>query len=212
MKNLLLIIIALVFSTLAVGQELQPIKLLPPQTGNGKSLMKALEERCTTREFSDRAMSLQDISNVLWAANGINRVKEMKHTAPTAVNWQEIDIYTVLGKGIYIYNPHDSTLYPVLKGDFREQAGTQDYVKSAPLNLIYVADYAKMKNAEEAKKESYAAADAAFIAENVYLFCAAFDMGSVVRASVDREKLAATMKLRPEQKIVFGQTLGYLKK
>jgi SagB-type dehydrogenase family enzyme len=211
MKKSLLIVIAFIFSIVAVAQELQPIKLLPPQTEKGKSLMKALEERRTTREYSDRAMSLQDISNVLWAANGINRVKEMKHTAPTAVNWQEIDVYIVLGKGIYRYNPHDSTLYPVVKGDMREQAGTQDYVKTAPLNLIYIADYTKMKNAEEAKKEAYASADAAFIAENVYLFCAAFDMGCVVRASVDREKLSATMKLRPEQKIVLGQTVGFLK-
>jgi nitroreductase len=135
----------------------------------------------------------------------------MKHTAPTAVNWQEIDIYAVLGKGIYRYDPHDSTLYPVVKGDLRQQAGTQDYVKTAPLNLIYVADFAKMKNTEEAKKESYASADAAFIAENVYLVCAAFDMGCVVRASVDREKLSATMKLRPDQKIIFGHTIGFLK-
>jgi SagB-type dehydrogenase family enzyme len=211
MKKSLLIVIAFIFSIVAVAQELQPIKLLPPQTEKGKSLMKALEERRTTREYSERAMSLQDISNVLWAANGINRVKEMKHTAPTAVNWQEIDVYIVLGKGIYLYNPHDSTLYPVVKGDMREQAGTQDYVKTAPLNFIYVADYTKMKNAEEAKKEAYASADAAFIAENVYLFCAAFDMGCVVRGSMDREKLSATMKLRSEQKIVLAQTVGYLK-
>ena len=211
MKNLLFLIIAFILSVVAISQDLQPIKLLPPQTEKGKTLMKALEERRTTREYSDRAMSLQDISNVLWAANGINRVKEMKHTAPTAMNWQEIDVYVVLGKGIYLYNPHDSTLYPVIKGDLREQAGTQEYVKTAPLSLIYVADYTKMKNAEEAKKESYASADAAFIAENIYLVCAAFDMGCVVRASVDKEKLSATMKLRPEQKIVLGQTVGFLK-
>lgn len=211
MKNLLLLIIAFIFSTVAVSQELQPIKLLPPQTEKGKTLMKALEERCSTREYSDRAMSLQDISSVLWAANGINRTKEMKHTAPTAMNWQEIEIYILLEKGIFRYDPHDSILYPVAKGDLREQAGTQDYVKIAPLNLIYVADYSKMKNAGEAKKEAYASADAAFIAENVYLVCAAFDMGCVVRASVDKEKLSATMKLRPEQKIVLGQTVGFLK-
>lgn len=211
MKKFIFLSIALIFSLIAISQELLPIKLLPPQTEKGKSLMKALEGRCTTREYSDRAMSLQDISNVLWAANGINRAKEMKHTAPTAVNWQEIDVYVVLGKGIYLYDPHDSTLYPVVKGDLREQAGTQEYVKTAPLNLIYVADYAKMKSAEEEKKESYASADAAFIAENVYLVCAAFNMGCVVRASVDREKLAVTMKLRAEQKIVLGQTVGFLK-
>ncbi len=211
MKNILLLIIAFIFSTVAVSQELQPIKLLPPQTEKGKTLMKALAERRSTREFSDRAMGLQDISNVLWAANGINRANEMKHTAPTAVNWQEIDIYVVLGKGIYRYDPHDSTLYPIVKGDLREQAGTQEYVKTAPLNLIYVADYSKMKSAEETKKESYASADAAFIAENVYLVCAAFDMGCVVRASVDREKLSVTLKLRPEQKIVLCQTVGFLK-
>ena len=211
MKNFLILVSILLFNILSIAQELQAIKLLPPQIDKGKTLMKALEGRCTTREYSDRAMSLQDISNVLWAANGINRVKEMKHTSPTAVNWQEIDVYAILGKGIYFYNPHDSTLYPVVKGDLRALAGTQDYMKTAPLNLIYVADYTKMKNAEEAKKESYASADAAFIAENVYLFCAAFDMGCVVRASVEREILAATMKLRPEQKIVFGQTVGFLK-
>lgn len=211
MKNLIFIIIAFIYSAIAISQELQPLKLMPPQTEKGKSLMKALEERRTSREYSDRAMSLQDISNVLWAANGINRVNEMKHTAPTAVNWQEIDVYVVLGKGIYLYDPHDSTLYPVIGGDLREQAGTQEYVKTAPLNLIYVADYSKMKNTEEAKKESYTSADAAFIAENVYLFCDAFDMGCVVRASVDREKLSETMKLRPEQKIVLGQTAGFLK-
>ena len=211
MKNILLLIIAFIFSTVAVSQELQPIKLLPPQTEKGKTLMKALAERRSTREFSDRAMGLQDISNVLWAANGINRANEMKHTAPTAVNWQEIDIYVVLGKGIYRYDPHDSTLYPIVKGDLREQAGTQEYVKTAPLNLIYVADYSKMKSAEETKKESYASADAAFIAENVYLVCAAFDMGCVLRASVDREKLSVTLKLRPEQKIVLCQTVGFLK-
>jgi len=211
MKNIVFILCILIFSNIAVAQDLQPIKLLPPQTEKGKTLMKALEERCTTREYSDRAMSLQDISNVLWAANGINRVKEMKHTAPTAMNQQEIDIYVVLGKGIFLYDPHDSTLYPVVKGDLREQAGTQDYVKTAPLNLIYVADYTKMKNAEEEKKESYASADAAFIADNVYLVCAAFDMGCVVRASVDREKLSATLKLLPFQHIVFGQTIGFLK-
>lgn len=173
--------------------------------------MKALAERRSTREFSGRAMGLQDISNVLWAANCINRASEMKHTAPTAVNWQEIDIYVVLGKGIYRYDPHDSTLYPVVKGDLREQAGTQEYVKTAPLNLIYVDDYSKMKSAEEEKKESYASADAAFIAENVYLVCAAFDMGCVVRASVEREMLSESMKLRPDQKIVLGQTVGFLK-
>jgi len=152
MKNFLFLIIAFIFSIIAVSQELQPVKLLPPQTENGKTLMKALEERRSTREYSDRATSLQDISNVLWVANGINRVKEMKHTAPTAVIWQEIDIYVVLGKGIYRYEPHDSTLYPIVKGDLREQAGTQSYVKTAPLNLIYVADYSRMKSAEEAKK------------------------------------------------------------
>lgn len=211
MKNILILIIAFIFSTVAVSQEFQPIKLLPPETEKGKTLMKALEERCTTREYSDRAMSLQDISNVLWAANGINRVKELKHTAPTAMNWQEIEVYVVLGKGIYRYDPHDSTLYPVVKGDHRDKAGTQDYVKTAPLNLVYVADYTKMKNAEEAKMESYASADAAFIAQNVYLLCAAFDMGCVVRASVDREKLSATLKLQPDQHIVFGQTIGFLK-
>ncbi len=212
MKNNLYVFILLIFSVVASAQDLQPIKLLPAQTDKGKSLMKALEERRTTREYSDRAMSLQDISNLLWAADGINRVAEMKHTAPTAVNWQEIDIYVVLGKGIYLYNPHDSTLIPVAKGDLRYLAGTPEYVKTAPLNLVLVADYGRMKNAEETKKEAYASADAAFISENIYLFCAAFDMGCVVRATVDRGPLSAALKLRSDEGIMFAQTIGYLRK
>jgi nitroreductase len=212
MKSSLLIFCVLILSLTAVSQELQSIKLLPPQVEKGKTVMEALAQRQSTREYSDRAMSLQDISNVLWAANGINRVKEMKHTSPSAMNWQEIDVYVILGKGIFRYEPHDSTLYPVAKGNYRELAGTQDYVKIAPLNLIYVADVARMKNAEITKIESYAAADAAFIAENVYLFCAAFDMGCVVRASIDRDKLSAIMQLNAGQRIVLGQTIGFLKK
>jgi hypothetical protein len=95
MKVLILFVIVFFFRIVAVSQELQPIKLLPPQTEKSKTLMKAFEERRSMREYSDKEMSLQDISNVLWAANGINRVKEMKHTAPIAMNWQEIDVYVI---------------------------------------------------------------------------------------------------------------------
>lgn len=193
---------------LLIAQELRPIELPPPQTEGGKPLMQALKERKSSREFSSRPLPPQVLSNLLWAAFGVNR-PDGRRTAPSARNMQEIDIYVALPEGLYLYDAKAHRLNPVLAEDVRAATGTQAFVAQAPLNLIYVADYARMGDQSEQTKAFYAAADTGFIAQNVYLFCASEGLATVVRALVDREKLAARMKLRPDQRITLAQTVGY---
>jgi nitroreductase len=191
------------------AQELKPIILPPPQTDGGRPLMQVLKERKTSREFGSEKLPPQILSNLLWAAFGINR-PEGKRTAPSAMNWQEMDVYVATADGLFIYDAKASRLGPVLAQDVRAATGTQPFVAGAPLNLVYVADLAKTGGAGDA--ELYTSADAGFIAQNVYLFCASEGLATVVRGSVDRAALAKVMKLRPEQKIVLAQTVGYPKK
>jgi len=188
------------------------IKLLQPQTDKGIPLMTALKNRRTGREFSDRKLSIQVLSNLLWAAFGVNRPGTGYRTAPSAVNWQEMDIYVALPEGLYLYDANTSVLGQVLPNDIRALTGKQLFVKDAPVNLIYVADLSKMGRSGAEEKNFYSAADAGFISENVYLFCASEGLSTVVRGLVDREGLAKAMNLRPEQKIILAQTVGYPKK
>lgn len=211
MKKIIAISLLLSTALTMYSQELSPIRLLPPQLDKGKSLMQSLVDRHSTREFSDKELSLQDISNLLWAANGVNRSDLKKRTAPSAMNWQEIDIFVFLKNGVYRYDAFGMELIPVVTGDHRRDAGTQAFVAEAPLNLVLVADYSKMGRASDADKPAYASADAAFVGENVYLFCSAFNMNCVLRASIDKEKLSGLLKLNPEQKPVFGISAGFPK-
>jgi nitroreductase len=187
-------------------QELEPITLPPPQTDGGKPLMQCLKERSSQRVFDSRPLPDQVLSNLLWAAWGINRPDSGKHTAPSASNRQEIDVYVALARGLYLYDPPRHALVPVLAADIRAATGSQPYVAEAPVNLVYVADTARMRLSQDEYITFYAAADTGFIAENVYLYCA-----SVVRGLVDREALAKTMGLRPEQRVVLGHSVGYPK-
>jgi SagB-type dehydrogenase family enzyme len=218
MKNMLsllirtLLVILLAVQTLSLAQELKPISLPSPQTDGGKPLMQALRDRHTTREFSSEKLSPQVLSNLLWAAFGINRADTGKRTAPSAINWQEIDIYVATAEGLYIYDAKANKLSPVLAEDVRGATGTQPFVKDAPLNLVYVADFAKTSRVSDEDRNFYTAADVGFIAQNVYLFCASEGLAVVVRGSVNRAALAKVMKLRPDQKILLGQTVGYPKK
>ena len=194
------------------AQELKPIELPKPDTTGGKPLMQVLKNRHSDREFSADTLPLPVLSNLLWAACGINRAESGKRTAPSAVNWQEIDVYVATAHGLYLYDPARHVLQPVLAEDIRAATGAQPFVKEVPINLIYVADYAKITRASDSDKAFYSAADAAFISENVYLFCASEGLATVVRGSVDRAALAVIMKLRPDQRVVLAQSIGYPKK
>jgi SagB-type dehydrogenase family enzyme len=205
------VLVIVSFITVSWAAELLPIKLPPPNLNGGKSLMQSLQARKSSRDFSIKKLPVEVLSNLLWAAYGINRPESGRRTAPSAVNWQEIDIYVAMADGLYLYNAKEHVLKPVIKQDIRELTGKQAFVKEAPVNLIYVADYSRMGGANAEEKNSYSAADTAFIAQNVYLYCASEGLATVVRGSIDREVLAKAMQLRDNQKIILSQTVGYPK-
>lgn len=204
--------VMLAFSALASAQELKPIQLPKPQMEGGKPLMQALKERKTTREFGSEQLPMQTLANLLWAAFGINRPETGHRTAPSAMNRQEIDIYVATAHGVYLYDAKGNTLKLVLTKDIRAATGEDTYVKNAPMDLVYVADYSRMWGQSDADQKLYSAADTGFIAQNVYLFCASEGLATVVRGSVNRTALAGIMKLRPDQKIMLAQCVGYPKK
>lgn len=206
-----MIAIFMITSTLAVAKDLKPIKLPKPNMKGGMPLMEALKARQTTREYTDQKLSDQILADMLWAAFGINRPEEGKRTAPSSRNWQETDIFVALEEGIYLYNAADNVLEPVIEGDHRALTGVQLFVKDAPCNLVYVADYSKMDKIEEPFKDYYSAADCGFISQNVYLYCASAGLGTVVRAVIERDELAKTLKLREDQRIVLAQSVGYVR-
>ena len=200
-------LLILLFVPWAVAQEPTPIHLPPPVTQGGKPLLQALSERRSEREFAREALAPQVLSNLLWAAFGVNR-PDGRRTAPTARNRQDMEVYVVLAEGLYLYEAKEHRLKPVGKGDLRALTGTQPFVGEAPLNLIYVAPIAAGAG-EEAFL--YAGAHAGFISENVYLFCASEGLATVVRASVDREVLARAMRLPADRRIILAQTVGMRK-
>jgi len=185
------------------------IQLMKPDLTSGKPLMLALNERSSHREFNEKELTQQHLSDLLWAACGINRTESGKRTAPSAMNWQDVDVYVILKTGIYLYNGKEHKLALIVEGDHRVAAGSQDFVAKAPVNLIYVSDYSRMTKASEEDMEFYSGFNTGFISQNVYLYCASENLNTVVRASVDREVLHKLMHLKPEQHVVAGQTVGY---
>ncbi len=197
------------FSINLFGQQPGEIVLARPDLNSGKPLMTALNERSSHREFSDRELSTEHLSGLLWAACGINRSESGKRTAPSAMNWQDVQVYVFLKSGIYLYKEADHKLELIKAGDHRAAAGSQDFVATAPVNLVYVSDYSRMTKASEEDKEFYSGISTGFISQNVYLYCASEDLNTVVRAYVDRDALHELMGLKSEQHVVVGQTVGY---
>ena len=174
--------------------------------------MQILKDRRSSREFSPERVPDQVLSNLLWSAFGINRLDSGRRTAPSARNSQETDIYVAMAEGLFVYDAKAHQLNLLQKEDIRAMTGSQTYVKEASINLIYVADYSKTGKASDEERLLYCAADAGFISQNVYLFCASEGLATVVRGLVDRPALAKVMKLRPDQKIILTQSVGYPKK
>lgn len=187
-----------------------PIQLPGPQMDGGKPLMQALKDRRTTRTFSQDRLSMQTLSNLLWAAFGINR-PDGRRTAPSARNWQEVDIYVATPESLFLWDAQKNVLNQILVGDVRALTGTQAYVGEAAVNLVYVADHSKISGGG-IDQDVLVGADVGFISQNVYLYCASEGLATVVRASIDRESLAKKLKLRPQQEIILAQSVGYPKK
>jgi nitroreductase len=199
------------FALSAIAQEAKPIKLPAPKLDPSKSLAQALKDRKTTREYSTKNLPEQIISNLLWAAWGINRPDSGRRTAPSSFNRQEISLYIATDKGIYLYDPKGNSLVQVASGDLRQQTYKQSPFKDAPVDIVYVADFAKMGDGPEGPKIELAGMDTGFIAQNVYLYCASAGLNTGYRISIDKPTLSKTMKLRPEQRIMGAQSVGFPK-
>jgi SagB-type dehydrogenase family enzyme len=210
--NAIFILMFFPIFSMTFAEKLKPIQLLKPQLDKGRPLMQVLKDRSSSRSFSKEKLPLQVISDLLWAAFGVNRTETGKRTAPSAVNWQEIDIYVAMSDGLYLYDAKAHILKPILSEDIRAMTGRQEFVKDAPINLIYVADYSKISTVTKEDKDFYSAADTGFISQNVYLYCASEGLATVVRGSIDRRALAKVMKLRSDQKVILAQSVGYPKK
>ena len=201
-------IVLILLASAAWAETPAKIPLPKPNTTGGMPLMQALSARQSGREFGTEKLSPQALSNLLWAAYGVNR-PDGKRTAPSANNRQTIDVYVAMAEGVYLYNAKEHRLDLVAAGDLRAATGQQPFVALAPLDLVYVADFAKMAETPDATRTLYSAAETGFIGQNVYLYCASEGFSTVIRAMVNREELAKALHLRPEQKIMLSQTVGY---
>jgi len=167
-------------------QALEPIKLFQPNFKNSKTMQESFQKRKSEREFSSKELSTEDISNLLWAANGINR-DDGRRTAPTARNWQEIDVYFVNKNGAYLYVPSENLLQPVYEGDLRDAfAAGQNFVTSAPAILLIVGDIEKLGEDIE-RNRSLMYMDGGIVSQNINLFCAAHNFATVPRAMMDEK-------------------------
>ncbi len=184
------------------------IELPPPAHHGGKPLMEALMLRRSTRAYAPRPLTEQLLSDLLWAANGVNRPSG-ERTAPYWRHLMVTDIYAAMADGVWLYQPETHRLQRFLPADLRAATGLQDFVGTAPLDLIYVAHGERMTDIGPVERRLYASVDAGFIGQNVYLFCASAGLGTVFRGAVPYDELTKKLGLPPEQFITFAQTVGF---
>ncbi len=194
----------------ALGDSAASITLSQPEKQGGLPLMEALAQRHSSRHFARDALPLPLLSGLLWAACGMNRA-DGGRTAPSAVNAQEIDVFVALPTGAYLYDPGANGLRLVTASDVRRVTGYQDFVDEAPMDLVYVADHARMRLVPAGQRESFAYAAAGAIAQNVYLFAASNGLATVIRAWIDRAAIADALGLTHDQQVLLSQTVGYPK-
>ena len=215
MKQLFLILSIVTFMFTSVQAKVNPsnepmvlttfdtIKLLAPDTLGGKPLMQAISRRKSDRQFDTRNLTLKHLSEILWVANGINRANG-KRTVPSSMGRYPLQTYAVLSNGIYFYNVIKHQLEPVVKGDFRNLAGKQTFVDTAPLNLLFIA-----KGKTAADNFTASIEDSGYCAQNVYLYCASEGLKTVVRAGAKEVELLKAMNLGDNYKFIVAQTVGY---
>lgn len=192
----------------AQGDPAKAIKLPPPHRRGGLPLMRALWLRQSQRGFDPQPLPRALLSDLLWAAAGVNRPKLGGRTAPSAMNAQEIVLYVAMPQGLYRYDPPSHALQQVVAKDVRNVTGYQDFVDTAPLDLVYVADHGRMGLIPAAQREAYAFAAAGAMAQNAYLFSASAGLATVVRAWFDRAALGRAMGLGNDQQLLLAQTVG----
>ena len=195
------------FATLSMFMQAQDIKLPDPIEGGDIPLKEALKVRETVRDFLTEDVSLEQISSLLWAANGINRPESGKRTAPSARNVQETDIYLFSQKGIFLYVPEKHILSLIREGDYRKAISDQKHFTQAPIALVLVANYDRMKGFDKESRDFYAPVDCGYISQNIYLFCTE-KLGTVACGAINRDKLAELMKIK-NGKVMLAHPIGY---
>jgi nitroreductase len=193
----------------ARGDSAPTLALPPARTSGGMPLMQALQQRQSQRKFTTTALPEQMLADLLWAGAGVNRPALGGRTAPSAMNSQEVDLYVALPAGLYLYEPAGHRLRLEVARDVRRVTGYQDFTDEAALDLVFVADHSRMKLVQAAQREAYAYTAAGAMAQNVYLFCAAQGLATVIRAWIDRDALFEAMALGADQQVLLAQTVGY---
>jgi SagB-type dehydrogenase family enzyme len=190
---------------LTLSMNAQDIQLLAPQIRGGMPLMDALANRKTNRDFTQKELTPQQLSNLLWAAAGVNR-PDGRRTAPTARNAQQIEIYVLNKEGAYHYLPQEHVLKLIAAGDHRKSGASQERFQECPLMLIFVANFDKMDGFSDEAKAMYGGTDTGYISQNVYLYCASENLATCALGSIHRDKLQELLKYNG--KAILGQSVG----
>lgn len=208
MKKILLM--ATMLTAMACGAQKTPKLPAPDMKRQTTTVMEAYRQRRSERTFSQKELKAQDLADLLWAAQGVNR-EDGRLTMPSCMNWQEIRLYVFDRKGVSLYDPKTHTLQPVAEGDRRELiAGRQDFVMQAPVSLLLVADLEKNGHTD-ARSREMAAVDAGICTQNICLFCAAAGLSTVPRASMEHDKISQLLGLSPNQIPMMNCPVGYPK-
>lgn len=211
MKQVISFLIVLFVTTSMQAQEMKTIKLNAPNKKRGEAVMKVLNDRQSIREYSTKEIDLQDLSDLLWAANGINR-PDGKRTAPSAKNVQDVDVYVVMKEGAYLYDAKAHALQPVAAGDHRGAvAGAQDFVKTAPVSIVLVSELSRLGDASAEQTKLMGAVDVGIVCQNINIACAALGLETVPRASMDKKALTSVLKLKETQLLLMNNPVGYPK-
>lgn len=205
MKRYLLLFVFLLTGQLVVAQDKQ---LPAPRTEGGMPLMEALKNRKSVREMSAKMLSDQQLADLLWAANGVNR-PDGRRTAPSAMNCREIEIYVYTAGAVWLYQPEQNSLRHVLNGDFRAEAVMQDFAKEAPVLLVFVSNYEKMARMNEQQRSFFEATDVGYVSQNVYLYCTQEGLNTVVMAYIRQEDIKK--RLGFNGRALLAQAVGYAK-
>lgn len=209
MKSIFLSLVAACMLSGAYAQTLSPIQLKAPEKKAGLSVMETLANRHSTREFSNKKLTLQELSNLLWAANGINRPEKGMRTAPSAMNAQEVDVYVCMEEGAFLYDAKSNQLQPVIQEDLRGLVGgKQTFVKNAPVVLLMVSDLSKLPGGNSEQTKLMAAIDAGIVSQNISIACSGLGLITVPRASMDKEALAQKLKLKSTQLLLINNPVG----
>lgn len=204
-------LVCLFLANVLYSQNNESITLNKPSSERGMSVIEALAERYSAREFDSKPLNLQDISDLLWAANGVNRAESGKRTAPSAINAQDIDVYLFDNKGVYLYDAQKHTLVLVISGDQRKIISNQDKDPYPSAILLLVSDISKFSRGEDTLKREWGAMDAAFVAQNVLLFCSSVGMEARPRAFMNKEQIIETLKLNNTQLPMLNIPVSYKK-